>query len=92
MTIFTGLSDIILFFILLILIYCLNDSLVAQIVLFTFTAYAADIYVRLVMVGTDSDSVKFVLFFGALVVFTLGNIYMWIHDYTEKKKAKSMGV
>lgn len=92
MAIFTGLSDIILFFILFILVYCLNDSLIAQIILFAFTSYAADIYVRLVMNGTSPDSVKFALFFGGLVAFTLGNIYVWIHDYTEKKKAETMGV
>jgi hypothetical protein len=90
MTIFTGLSDILLFFILFILIYALNDSLTSQIILFVFTVYAEGIYVKSVMDGTNESSVQFVFFFGGLVAFTLGNILMWIHDYTETKKAKEM--
>lgn len=89
MTIFTGMSDIILWFILFILIYCMNDSLISQVILFTFTSYAADIYVRLVMVGTNPDDVKFALFFAGLVAFTLGNIYIWINDWSNARKNKS---
>lgn len=73
MTIFTGLSDIILFFLLFVLIYALNDSIVSQIILFAFTAYSSGIFVSSVMGGTQSDA-QFALFFGALMIYAGGNI------------------
>lgn len=84
MTIFTGLSDIILFFLLFILIYALNDSIVSQIILFAFTAYSSGIFVTSVMSGTQSDA-QFVLFFGALMIYAGGNIILWINEDRKMK-------
>jgi len=88
MVIFSGLSDIILFFLLFILIYALNDSIVSQIILFAFTAYSSGIFVSSVMSGSQIDA-QFALFFSALMLYTMGNIILYVDDYRKTKAIRN---
>lgn len=86
MAIFAGLDNIILFFILFVLIYCTNDSLIAQLLLFGFTTYSAMLFVP--TIATENDG-RFLIFFGILIVFTLGNIYMWMDAFVQSRKSNN---